>query len=128
MAGKEGDEEDKVGANRYLRVKFSMDPTTRVENTKSSSLRPKLGREAMSPRTQAVTPTNSSIRTLKANCGSAATLDLHPFKNKPNIPNPPEDLDDEESSPEPFPSPPPPPLPPPRPIQLCRRCLRRQRQ
>ena len=28
MAGKEGDEEDKVGANRYLRVKFSMDPTT----------------------------------------------------------------------------------------------------
>ena len=72
----------------------------------------------MSPRTQAVTATNSSIRTLKANYGSAATLDLHPFKNKPKSPNPPlEDL--EESLPNSFPSPPAPLQPPlslPRPI------------
>ncbi|KAG9137542.1 hypothetical protein Leryth_018850, partial [Lithospermum erythrorhizon] len=75
-----------VGAKRYMRTKFMMDPTTRVEKTKSSSLRPKLGREAMSPITQAVTPTNSSITTLKGNCGSAATLALHPLKKAPTGP------------------------------------------
>ena len=69
-------------------------------------------RQPMSPRTQAVTPTNSSIRTLKANYGSATTLNLHPLKNKPKSPNPPpEDL--EESLPNSFPSPPTPPLQPP---------------
>ena len=76
-------------------------------------------RQPLSPRIQAVTPTNSSIRTLKANYGSIATLVLHPFKNKPKSPNPPpKDL--EESLPNSFPSPPTPPLqpplPPPRPI------------
>ena len=65
----------------------------------------------MSPRTQATTPTNSSIRTLKANYGSATTLDLHLLKNKPKSLNPPpEDL--EES----FPSLPAPPLQPPFPL------------
>ena len=69
-------------------------------------------RQPMSLRTQAVTPTNSSIRTLKANCGFATTLNLHPFKNKPKSPNPPlEDL--EESLPNSFPSHPTPPLQPP---------------
>ena len=68
----------------------------------------------MSPRTQVVTPTSSSIRTLKANYGSVATLDLLPFKNKPKSPNPPpEDL--EESLPKSFPSSPAPPLQPPLP-------------
>ena len=66
----------------------------------------------MSPRTQAVTPTNSSIRTLKANYGFAATLDLHPFKNKPKSPNPPP-KDIEQSLPNSFPSPPASPLQPP---------------
>lgn len=81
-------EADKVGASRYMRVKFSMQPTTRVEKTKSSSLRPKLGREAMSPRTQELTPTTSSIKTLNGNWGSAATRDLHPFRNMPRTPKP----------------------------------------
>ena len=86
-----------VSAKRYIRVKFNIEPTTSVEKTKSSSFNPKLGREAMSPRTQAETPTNSSIKTLKGNCGSAATLDLHPFRKRPRTPNPPPDDDDELS-------------------------------
>ena len=45
-----------VGASRYMSEKLTMDPTTRVANTKSSSLRPQLGREAMSPTTAAPTP------------------------------------------------------------------------
>ncbi|KAG0467405.1 hypothetical protein HPP92_018985 [Vanilla planifolia] len=67
-----------VGARRYMSKKLRMEPTTTVEKTKSSSLRPKLGREDMSPRTQALTPTSSSMRTLKGNWGSAETLDRHP--------------------------------------------------
>ena len=45
-----------VGAKRYIRVKFMMEPTTRVENTKSSSFKPQLGRVDMSPITEADTP------------------------------------------------------------------------
>ena len=56
-----------VGAKRYMSMKLRIEPTTRVEKTKSSSFNPKLGRDAMSPRTQAVTPTSSSMRTLKGN-------------------------------------------------------------
>ncbi|WVZ07742.1 hypothetical protein V8G54_021088 [Vigna mungo] len=97
-----------VGANRYIRVKFRIAPTTKVEKTKSSSFNPKLGLEAMSPKTQALTPTSSSIKTLKGNCGSAATLDLHPFRKRPKIPK-------EESLESPSSPPPPPPPPPPRP-------------
>lgn len=73
------------GARRYMRTKLRMDPTTRVEKTKSSSLRPKLGRDAMSPRTQEETPTSSSMRTLKGNWGSAATRDRHPLMKAPMI-------------------------------------------
>ncbi|KAM2273606.1 hypothetical protein ACFX1S_043522 [Malus domestica] len=93
-----------------------MHPTTRVEKTKSSSLRPKLGRETMSPRTQKLTPTTSSIRTLKGNCGSSATRDLHPLRNIPRTSNPKTDDDDEDESSE-FSSPPwlHPPLFPPAP-------------
>ncbi|KAI7998635.1 hypothetical protein LOK49_LG10G02458 [Camellia lanceoleosa] len=80
------EEDDRVGARRYMRTKLRMQPTTRVEKTKSSSFRPKLGRVAMSPRTHALTPTSSSITTLNGNWGSAATLDLHPFRKAPNGP------------------------------------------
>lgn len=73
-----------VGARRYIRTKLRIDPTTRVEKTKSSSLRPKLGRDAMSPRTQALTPTSSSMRTLKGNCGSAETLARQPSRKIPS--------------------------------------------
>jgi hypothetical protein len=75
-----------VGVRRYMRTKLRMDPTTRVEKTKSSSLRPKLGREAMSAITQAVTPTSSSMSTLKGNCGSAATRAAHPARKSPRMP------------------------------------------
>nr|ACN36574.1 unknown [Zea mays] len=75
-----------VGARRYMRTKLRMDPTTSVEKTKSNSLRPKLGREAMSPSTQAVTPTSSSMSTLKGNCGSAATRAAHPARRSPRMP------------------------------------------
>ncbi|KAM1106155.1 hypothetical protein ACFX1X_003091 [Malus domestica] len=92
----------------------------RVEKTKSSSLRPKLGRETMSLRTQELTPTTSSIRTLKGNCRSVAIRDLHPLRNIPRTPNPEtdDDDDDEDESSE-FPSPPRlhPPLFPPAPAQ-----------
>ncbi|KAF6147793.1 hypothetical protein GIB67_006766 [Kingdonia uniflora] len=74
-----------VGAKRYISTKLTIAPTTRVEKTKSSSLRPKLGRQAMSPATFELTPTTSSISTLNGNCGSAATLDLQPFRNMPMI-------------------------------------------
>lgn len=88
-----------VGARRYMSTKLRMEPTTRVEKTKSSSLSPKSGREAMSPITQAVTPTNSSIRTLKGNCGSAATLDLQPSRKAPMGPkSPPADEEEELES------------------------------
>ena len=88
-----------------MRTKLRMDPTTRVEKTKSSSLRPKLGREAMSPSTQAVTPTSSSMSTLKGNCGSAATRAAHPARKSPRMPprRPPSPL-----PPEPAASPDPP--------------------
>ncbi|KAM1028619.1 hypothetical protein TB1_040463 [Malus domestica] len=59
----------------------------------------------MSPRTQELTPTTSSIRTLKRNCGSAATRDLHLLRNLPRTPNPETNDDDEDESSE-FPSPP----------------------
>lgn len=103
-------EEDKVGARRYIRTKLRMEPTTRVEKTKSSSFRPKLGREAMSPRTHELTPTTSSMRTLKGNWGSAATLDCHPLMNKPINPrlSKGDDPEEEDESSE-FPSPPRPP-------------------
>ncbi|GER56923.1 nuclear fusion defective 6 [Striga asiatica] len=99
-----------VGANRYMSTKFMIEPTTRVEKTKSSSLSPKLGREAMSPRTQALTPTISSMRTLNGNWGSAKTLDRHPLMKaliglKPSIDT--GLLGSSESSPPPlFPPPP----------------------
>lgn len=96
-----------MGARRYMRTKLRMDPTTRVEKTKSSSLSPKLGREAMSPSTQAVTPTSSSIRTLKGNCGSAKTLARHPFRKSPKGPT--GSSDGWGSSPGRLPPPPPPP-------------------
>ncbi|PON60522.1 hypothetical protein PanWU01x14_151340 [Parasponia andersonii] len=117
MEGRAEEEEPRVGARRYMRVKLRIEPTTRVEKTKSSSLRPKLGREAMSPRTQELTPTISSIRTLKGNWGSAATRDLHPLRKSPIGPN-----DDGLSSPAPSPplhfplSPPLPPCPTPPPL------------
>ncbi|KAM2692655.1 hypothetical protein EV2_006924 [Malus domestica] len=82
-----------------------MHPTTRVKKTKSSSLRSKLGRETMSPRTQELTLTTSSIRTLKGNCGSAVTRDLHPLRNIPRTPNLKTGDNDEDESSE-FPSPP----------------------
>ncbi|KAG5582141.1 hypothetical protein H5410_052768 [Solanum commersonii] len=110
-------EADAVGANRYINTKFIIEPTTSVENTKSNSLSPKLGLDAISPRTLALTPTNSSIRTLKGNCGSAATLDLHPLTKAPIGPIlSQEDFESSESPPL-LQSPlPPPPLPLPIPI------------
>ncbi|KAM1538126.1 hypothetical protein ACFX10_003076 [Malus domestica] len=95
-----------------------MHSTMRVEKTKSSSLRPKLGRETMSLRTQELTLTTSSIRTLKGNCRSVAIRDLHPLRNIPRTPNPETDDDDEDESSE-IPSPPRlhPPLFPPAPAQ-----------
>lgn len=120
IPGKEAGIEDAVGAKRYISTKLSIDPTTRVEKTKSSSFKPKLGLDAMSPSTQAVTPTNSSIRTLKGNCGSAKTLDRHPSKNALigsngrlllELESSSEGLDDPSS----FPPPPPPVKRPPDP-------------
>lgn len=81
IPGNEAGTEEAVGARRYISTKLSIDPTTRVEKTKSSSFKPKLGLDAMSPSTQADTPTNSSISTLKGNCGSAKTLERHPWRN-----------------------------------------------
>ena len=69
-----------------MREKLSIDPTTIVEKTKSSSFRPKFGREAMSPITQAPTPIISSVTTLKGNCGSAPTLSFHPLRKALKIP------------------------------------------
>lgn len=112
-AGRLGDEAAIVGASKYMSTKFMIEPTISVEKTKSNSFNPKFGRVAMSPRRQAVTPTNSSISTLNGNCGSAETLDLHPLKKIPNIPA--DDLSSNLSSPPPPPPPPslPPPIPPP---------------
>ncbi|KAL2545194.1 RNA-directed RNA polymerase [Forsythia ovata] len=97
-----------------------MEPTTSVENIKSSSLRPKLERDAILPMTQAVTVTNSSIRTLNGNHGSTATLDLHPFKKAQIVPKPSHESLDSSESPPPPDQPPlplsPPPLPPQKPI------------
>ncbi|TQD98488.1 hypothetical protein C1H46_015943 [Malus baccata] len=59
----------------------------------------------MSLRTQELTPTTFSIRTLKGNCGSAMTRDLHPLRNIPRTSNPKTDDNDEDGSSE-FPSPP----------------------
>nr|CAD1829005.1 unnamed protein product [Ananas comosus var. bracteatus] len=81
MAAEEAMEE--VGASRYMSTKLTMEPTTRVEKTRSSSVSPKLGRDAMSPSTFALTPMSSSMRTLKGNSGSAETLDRHPSRKIP---------------------------------------------
>lgn len=110
------DGEAAVGASRYMRRKLRIEPTTRVEKTKSSSFRPKLGRHDMSPMMHALRPTSSSISTLNGNCGSAATLDFHPLRKRPNTPTTAEDEDElSELLPSPSP-PPPPPLRPPVPL------------
>ncbi|KAL2464533.1 Uncharacterized protein Fot_52489 [Forsythia ovata] len=104
----------------YSSSEFRMELTTSVENTKSSSLLPKLGRDAILPMTQAVTPTNSSIRTLNGNCGSTATLDLYRFEKAPIGPKSSHEGLDSFESPLPPAQPPlplsPPPLPPRKPI------------
>uniref|UniRef100_A0A0A9HMI3 Uncharacterized protein n=1 Tax=Arundo donax TaxID=35708 RepID=A0A0A9HMI3_ARUDO len=60
----------------------------------------------MSPSTQAVTPTSSSMSTLNGNCGSAATRAAHPARKRPRMPplrpSPPESA----ASPDPPPPPP----------------------
>ena len=53
-----------TGASRYMSEKLRIEPTTSVENTKSSSPRPQLGLELMSPSTAAPTPMICSTRTL----------------------------------------------------------------
>ena len=100
-----------VGANIYIREKLSIEPTTIVEKTKSSSLRPKFGREAMSPITQAPTPTTSSMSTLKGNCGSALNLSFQPLRNALKRPAFPTGMPPPFPSSSPFPSPFPPPCP-----------------
>lgn len=78
----------------------------------------------MSPATLADTPMISSIMTLNANCGSAATRSCQPFHAQPCFRCP----GCSSSSPLPPPPPPPPPLPKPPPLPppawgtRCTRC------
>jgi hypothetical protein len=57
-----------------------------MEKTKTSSLRPKLGTEAMLPNTQAVTSMSSSMSTLNGNCMPAATWAAHPTGKRSRMP------------------------------------------
>lgn len=105
-----------VGASSQIRDRLRIVPTIRVDSTKSSSFRPKLGRVDMSPATEALTPMTCSISTLRGNRGSAATRSRQPLSRK----------NSSLSSPEPpWPSPPLPPLPPLPPPAGCHRPVRR---
>lgn len=50
-----------VGASRYIIVKLRMLPTTSVAKTRSNSYKPQLGREDISPTTEAPTPITCSM-------------------------------------------------------------------
>jgi hypothetical protein len=76
-----------VGVRRYMRTKLRMDPTMSVEKTKSSSLRPKLGREAMSLSRQAMTPMSPPMSTLNENCGSVVMRAAQLVRNRSSMPN-----------------------------------------
>mmetsp|Transcript_27654 Transcript_27654/g.74842 ORF Transcript_27654/g.74842 Transcript_27654/m.74842 type:complete len:200 (-) Transcript_27654:68-667(-) len=110
-----------VGANRYMMLKFRIEPTTNVEKTKSSSLRPQFGLEDMSPTTDAPTPITCSMATLTGSSGSYATRSSQPLRIPalpwvcPPLPSP-EDSGCSSPSPLPRPPSPPPDLPPPSPL------------
>jgi len=73
------EEEEATGARRYIRRKLRIEPTTRVEKTKSSSLRPKLGREAMSPRTAGRHPDDLFGENLEGKLGVSGYSVVPPF-------------------------------------------------